>query len=143
MKYTLIICLLGLSIFTACSKDDDNPSQPITASNVSSTLQRDSWRITYYYDTDHEETSNFAGFGFTFGLTGDVVATSTLTLVSGSWATATDDSQVKLTFVFTTPAEFAELNEDWRVTERTDSKVKLEHVNSGGAGTDYLTFEKN
>lgn len=143
MKRTLMICLLGLTLFSACSKDDDNPTQTITTSNVSSTLQTDSWRITYYYNTDHEETANFVGYSFVFGAAGDVIATSTLTLVSGSWSTAIDNSQVKLVLLFTTPANFGELSEDWHVTERTDSKIKLEHISGGSGGSDYLTFEKN
>jgi hypothetical protein len=44
---------------------------------------------------------------------------------------------------FASPADFADLSDDWDVVSRTDSKVQLIDVSGGNGGTDYLTFEKN
>ncbi len=131
--------LLGL---TACDKDDDN-SSIITTTNVTSTVSSGTWRVTYYWDTDHEETSNYNGFNFIFSSGGILNASNTLFGTSGTWVTGIDDSKVKLVITFTSPASFVELSEDWEVTARTDTKVTLRHISGGGGGTDYLTFEKN
>ena len=63
--------------------------------------------------------------------------------ITGTWSTGTDDSQVKLVLAFSTPAQFADISDDWHVTERTDTKITLQDVSGGNGGTDYLTFEKN
>jgi hypothetical protein len=44
---------------------------------------------------------------------------------------------------FTTPANFAEISDDWQVTERTAARIKLQDLSGGNGGTDYLIFEKN
>lgn len=116
---------------------------PLTNTSASTTLKSGTWRITYYYDTDHEETSSYSGYNFTFTSNGTVSASNGATTVSGTWSTGSDDSQVKLILDFGTTVPFDELNDDWHVTELTDAKVKMEDVSGGGGGTDYLTFEKN
>ena len=44
--------------------------------------------------------------------------------------------------MFTTPAEFMDLSDDWDVINITDSKIELIDVSGGNGGTDYLTFER-
>lgn len=39
--------------------------------------------------------------------------------------------------------EFEDLNDDWDLISRSDSKIELFDVSGGNGGTDYLTFEKN
>lgn len=134
--------MLSLAFLTACSKDDDN-SAGTSSAEVRNTLVSGTWRVTYYWDTDHDETANFSAYNFTFLSSGTVNATSSLLTVTGSWATGVDDSKVKLTLAFTSPADFVEISDDWHVIERTSTKVRLQDVSGGGGGTDYLTFEKN
>jgi hypothetical protein len=135
----LIVAIASLFFFVACNKSDDNN---ITASAVTSTVTTGGWRVTYYWDTDHEETSNFTGYTFTFGSAGVLTAVNGGTTVTGTWAAGTDDSKAKLIITFATPSNFAELSEDWHVIERTDTKVRMQHVSGGNGGTDYLTLEK-
>ncbi len=115
----------------------------LTNTNTSNTIKNGTWRITYYYDTDHEETSSYSGFNFTFASNGTVAATNGIITVNGTWTTGSDDSQVKLILNFGSTVPFDELNDDWHVTELTDVLVKMDDVSGGGGGTDYLTFEKN
>jgi len=148
MKKLLFIPLaFSLFILSACSNDNNdnnnNNNNNPTPTTVSNTLSSGTWRITYYWDTDREETSNFSGYAFTFGSGNVLTAVNGSTTVSGTWVTGLDDSNVKLILAFSTPASFAELSDDWHVTERTDTRIKLEDVSGGGSGTDYLTFEKN
>ncbi len=137
-KLGLVGMVIGIAMLvTACN--DTN----ITNSETANIIKNGTWRITYYYDTDHEETSSFSGFNFTFNENGTVTAIKGISSVSGTWSTGTDDSQVKLILNFGANTPFDELNDDWHVIELKDVKVRLEDVSGGGGGTDELTFEKN
>jgi hypothetical protein len=65
---TLLLSLVGLSISLAvsCNKDS-NTTSSISTSEVTNTINSGFWRITYYWDTDHDETANFSGYVFSFG----------------------------------------------------------------------------
>lgn len=141
MKKLLFNLFLLSTLLFSCSDDDDNSS--ITPSNVNATVTSGSWRVTYYWDNDHEETSNFAGYSFVFNANGTVVATKAATTVDGSWSTLNDDNKVKLNLVFPSPADFVEISDDWHTVERTDTKIRLQDVSGGSGEIDYLTFEKN
>lgn len=138
MKKLFLWALMVMISMVACKKED---AASITTSNVNSTISTGSWRVTYYWDSNKDETSNFTGYSFSF--TGNTVtATKTASTVNGTWAIGTDDSKVKLILAFASPADFLEISDDWHVIERTDTKIKLQDVSGGNGGVDYLTFEK-
>jgi hypothetical protein len=134
-----VFIALGL---TSCKKDEPSTSN-ITTSNVTTTVSAGTWRVTYYWDTNRDETANFNGFNFTFGTSNLVSASNSLLTINGTWSIANDDSKIKLILAFTTNANFIEISDDWHVIERTDTKIRLQDVSGGNGGTDYLTFEKN
>ncbi len=134
-----VFIALGL---TSCKKDEPSTSN-ITTSNVTTTVSAGTWRVTYYWDTNRDETANFNGFNFTFGTSNLVSASNSLLTINGTWSIANDDSKVKLILAFTTRANFIEISDNWHVIERTDTKIRLQDVSGGNGGTDYLTFEKN
>ncbi|MEN9913679.1 MAG: hypothetical protein RL528_412 [Bacteroidota bacterium] len=141
MKKIVFHLLVFSVLFFSCKKDDNNPS--ISTSNVTSTVSTGNWRITYYWDTDHDETNNFIGYSFVFNTNGTVTATKAANTITGTWTTRNDDNKIKLVLSFSSPADFIEISDDWHTIERTDSKIKLQDVSGGNGGTDYLTFEKN
>jgi hypothetical protein len=141
MKNILLLALL-ITIGISCSKDD-NSSSSITPGNVSNTVTSGTWRITYYWDTDHEETSNYNGYNFTFATGGILTAVKTGSTVTGSWSTGMDDSKTELVIGFASPASFVEISDDWEVIENSPTKIRLQDVSGGNGGTDLLTFEKN
>lgn len=142
MKRLIPFVFLFFSMFMIGCKDDSSSNNP-TPNTVSGVLQSDSWRVTYYWDTDHEETSSFANYQFVFSSNGVVTATRSGTTINGSWATILDDSKTKLVLDFASPADFEEISDDWEVIEQTGSKIRLQDISGGNGGTDYLTFEKN
>lgn len=128
----------------ACNNEDSTNSNQ---TKVISTVSSGTWRITYFYDTDKEETANFTGFNFTFG--SSLTATKGSTTYTGTWSVtdsnSNDDSMDDLDFniLFTAPPDFEDLSDDWDILEMTDTKIKLIDISGGNGGTDYLTFEKN
>lgn len=141
MKKPLLGVILLSSLLFSCKKDDNNTT--ISTTNLTSTVSSGNWRITYYWDTDHEETNDFTGYSFVFNSNGTVTATKAANFINGSWSTANDDSKVKLILSFSTPSAFLEISDDWHTIERTDTKIKLQDISGGNGGTDFLTFEKN
>jgi hypothetical protein len=143
MKAIGIIFLFGM-LAVACNNDDANPSNQSKIENIA---KSGTWRITYFYDTDKEETTNFTGYNFTFGST--LTATNGVNTHTGTWSitdsNSNDDSMDDLHFniAFTAPPDFEDLSDDWDIIEVTETKIKLTDVSGGGGGTDYLTFEKN
>jgi hypothetical protein len=143
MKSIRLFFLLLLAA-TACNQDDSTTSNQ---TKVIDTVSSGTWRITYFYDTDKEETANFTGFNFTFG--SSLTATKSSTTYTGTWSVtdsnSSDDSMDDLHFniLFTAPPDFEDLSDDWDILEMTDTKIKLIDISGGNGGTDYLTFEKN
>lgn len=107
------------------------------------------WRITYYYDTDHEETIDFNGFNFTFGANNILTASIGTITNTGTWtitdSNSNDDNLSDLDFniSFATPAQFVEITDDWEIIEKSNTVIKLKDVSGGNGGIDYLTFTKN
>lgn len=140
MKLIFLLFAMTMLLFS-CSSGDDSPVP--NSSGVTETVKSGTWRITYFWDTDKEETTHYQGYAFTFSQNGDLIASNGTNTYTGSWSTGNDDSQVKLNINFTAPEDFVEISDDWHVVEQTASKIRLEDVSGGNGGTDLLTFEKN
>jgi hypothetical protein len=140
--FMLSLCVLSILLTISCNKDN-NTSPAISTTEVSNTISAGSWRVTYYWDKDHEETANFSGYVFSFGAGNVLTAIKTGSTVTGTWSVGNDDSKVKLFLTFTTPASFVKITDDWQVIERTSTRIKLQDLSGNSGGTDYLTFEKN
>jgi hypothetical protein len=139
-KWIVLITFLML----ACSSDSDSIKK-----SVVSKVSTGTWTVTYYLDSDTDETTNYTGYNFTFGASNVLTATNGTNTYTGTWSVTTsnssDDSFDDLDFniAFATPALFEELSDDWDIVEVTSTKIELVDVSGGGGGTDYLTFTRN
>ncbi|HEX6892677.1 MAG TPA: hypothetical protein VF141_18345 [Chryseolinea sp.] len=148
---TAMFVLLALFFIVACD-DDDNNNSTSEVTKVRNTVVNGQWKITYFFDTDTDETDNFAGYVFEFASNDILTATKGSTNVSGSWSVTDNDSgddhsngdydDIDFNISFASPADFEELTEDWEIISLTSTKIELRHVSGGGGGTDLLTFEK-
>jgi hypothetical protein len=145
----ILLCLFMLNVASTCS-DDDNNNSSSDPTPVINTVTSGTWRVTYYFDTDSNETSDFAGYNFTFGSSNVLTATNGTNTYTGSWSVTNDDSDddnpssdLDFNILFASPANFADLSDDWDIVSRTSTKIELIDVSGGNGGTDYLTFEKN
>lgn len=147
LPLVFIICL-----FSKCSNDDNSlPNNPsVDPTPVINTVKNGIWRITFYEDSGVNETTNFAGYNFTFGSGGVLTTTNDANTYNGSWSVTSDNSgddspsnDLDFNIAFSAPPNFADLTEDWNIIEYTTTKVRLVHISGGNGGTDYITFEKN
>lgn len=124
----------------SCKKNDDNNPN---SSDVATTITSGNWRITQFLEDNVDETAHFSGYMFTFNPAGTATAVKSGNTVNGYWSAGNDDSKVKLNLEFGNNDPWEELNEDWQVLERNDTKIRLQHVSGGDGSTDFLTFERN
>lgn len=110
----------ALLIASACqsSKNDNNP---VPASD----LNNSTWRVTYFFDRDKEETSDFNGYTFEFREDGSFVAN----LPGGGTQTGTwqfQDQNTELAILIAGGKPLDDItDDDWDVTEHTANSLKL------------------
>ena len=85
MKVPYLYLLIFSSLLFSCKKNDT--STTLTTTSVTTTVSTGNWRVTYYWDTDHEETTNFNGYNFVFNSNGTITATKATSTINGTWST--------------------------------------------------------
>lgn len=126
MKNFLFLSVLLTLVFSNCksSSSDDNPGPDQQLSGTK-------WVVTYFWDKDKEETSNFSGYSFEFKSDGTVVAYAPGGgTTSGAWNTHFDDSKDKLLIAIAGVKPLDDLSQDWVILEKTDSVMKLKDDNT-------------
>jgi hypothetical protein len=109
-------------------------------SNFESILTSGSWFVTYFFD-DQDETSDFAGYEFTFATNNTAQAVNTTNTVDGTWSlTGSNTPDLNLFFGINNP--FDELEEDWDIIEATQDIIKLKHISGGDGSVDFLTYKR-
>lgn len=150
MRMVIATSLLSVMLMVSCNDDDDDSPPNVTIEDqVENNVQKGTWRITKFIDSDEDETNNFAGYNFTFGDSGVLTASNGTNTYEGTWSitdsNSNDDSPDDLDFNinFNLMNDFEDLNDDWDFISQSASKIELIDVSGGNGGTDYLTFQKN
>lgn len=146
MKFLTYLSLL-VAFAWGCSDDPETEENPKIA-EVEQIVTSGKWRISYFFDTDKEETDKYEEYTFQFLPSGSLVANSGPDAVSGAWSVKdegrNDDNSDDIDFniSFTTSPLLDELSDDWEIISTTGTKIELRHVSGGNGGTDLLTFER-
>jgi hypothetical protein len=143
-----LFCLFTLTMVSSCSSDDDsNSSQDPTP--VINAAKQGAWRITSYIDSGNNETDHFTGYTFTFGNGNVLTASNGTNTYAGTWSVMTDNSNddnpssdLDFNIFFASPADFADLTDDWDIVSYTATTFSLIDVSGGNGGTDTLVFTK-
>ena len=148
---SLVFVFLSLLLIMSCSSDDDSNSNNNTQSDVQNNVQSGTWQITNFIDSGTDETSDFAGYDFTFESSGVLNANNGTNDFNGTWSVTNsdsnddspDDNDLDFNINFNLTNDFEDLNDDWDVISQSSNKIELTDVSGGNGGTDFLTFEKN
>lgn len=132
MKQLLCLSAIAFLALSACKKSSNN-TLPLT-------LGGSTWVVSYFWDKDKDETSDFAGYTFLFNADGTLTASLPGHADrTGTWTLS--DSDTKLTLKIAGTEALDELNEDWQVLEFSDTLIKLQDDND--THEEVLHFQKN
>lgn len=131
MRHLSIIFLAIVVLFSACKTEDNNVNPSGGGNNNSGVLVTGvNWRVSYFYDNDKDETSDFSGYTFEFRSDNTLVANNGSNTTSGTWNEIVDDNLPRLVIQLnTTNDKLDELNDDWVVESKTASEIKLKDDN--------------
>lgn len=122
-------------------KDCDTNSGTGGNQNFTAVLTDGTWHVSYFFD-NIDETSNYNGYNFTFNSNGSVAAVKGTNNIGGTWSTSVNSGQDIFLLKFD-DSRLDELEDDWKITEYTTTKVRLKNESSSSGETDYLYFTKN
>lgn len=142
-KIEFIIATAFVIVMLASCTKDDSVLSDLTTSEVTSTLDGNTWKVTYYFDnSDGESTDDFAGYTFVFYEDGSINASNSGETFSGTWLIKNSDDDPdfdkEIEFTISGNKQMDELDGSWLITELTDSSVKLKDDN----GAEEMHFEK-
>lgn len=145
MKKLLVLVTIALIGLNACKKVEGES----TDQEAGVIMQKDSWRMTGYYDDGVDKLVNFTGYAFYFNADGTVRAFRNGTEHFGTWTTtqvyALGDSTLvegmKLQFENVRPVSF--LNKTWEVISKTTKRVQLRTQDVAKGPFDDVFFNIN
>lgn len=134
----LIFCSILFSMqFIACtnSDDDSSPSTPNNNGNPNT----GSWKVTYFWDKDKEETSKFNSHSFEFQGNGTLVATTNGGNYTGTWSKNSGGTRFNISISGTDALD--EMTDDWLLDEMTTTIIKLRDDNAEHLEQLYLELQ--
>lgn len=105
---------------------------------LSSILVVGIWYVFYFSDDDTDQTTEFAGYNFTFLSNGYVSVIKNNTAINGTWNSYSDDGIEKFDMSFSGDT-LDELDEDWKVIEYNSTSIRLKR---GDSEPHYLYLNK-
>lgn len=132
------------------SKTDDysNGITPIDNKNIVTIIVTDgTLKVTYYWNSDLNETINFDGYSFTFRANNLLTATDGKNTYNGTWSITNtnsyidDLSDVKFDINFTSTANLMETIDHWAAIN--PSYIPLNDLICGSSEAEFSTFSKN
>jgi hypothetical protein len=137
-------------LIVGCGEDPD-PDRNTKLDEVQDVVTVGRWRISYFLDSDKDETADFAEYVFQFQPSGALIATDGPTSLTGSWAVTEDSDSnddidtyedIDFDISFVSSPVLSELTEDWEIIAISNTKIELKHISGGNGSTDLLTFDK-
>lgn len=127
----VLLVLFSFFLFLSCSKSDSDSNTTLTGN----------WRVSYFFDSGKDETSDYTGYNFQFNTDATMTATRNAVTTHGTWSIISDDNHKKFVIVLsTTDKDLLELNDDWLLLSQTSNEIKLQDDNP--SSNEQLTFTK-
>jgi hypothetical protein len=121
---------------------DDNSGGGGGSADFSDVITNGTWYVSYFFEDDDNETSDYIGYNFTFSSNGTITVVKASATTNGSWTNYVDSGDDIMDLNFD-DSNLDELEEDWEITEYSSTVVKLKNISGGDGETDYLYFTKN
>lgn len=139
MKTLLFYSLLIALAVNTMSCDRSNAVDPTTSQIVSS----GTWRVTLFTDSGNDETSDFAGYSFTFNSGGVLNAVKNGITTNGTWSINTSSNKfiIDLGPKVVSNKPLGELTDDWKILSNTTTEIRLTDDNA--VSSEFVTFTKN
>lgn len=133
--------LIGLAIMiSACTNTPDLGAE--LAADTAFLEASGSWRVSYFWDKDKEETDDFNGYEFFFESNGVFrVVPSSGQEVVGNWRRSRDDGFERLVLQIPGTKPLEEVNDDWILLKMEDKLIILQDDRSGPE-TESLHFSR-
>lgn len=138
MKTTFGFLLLTILLsFSACENDTSEslPDAP-SAGDLTST---DSWVVSYFFDKDEDETSDFSGYTFYFLENNRFEARFGNQVTAGTWQVNQSSRKVIINIAGASPLD--ELTDDWLIDTWNDTLLELRDDND--EHDEFLHFQRN
>ena len=138
MKKMIVFFGLSALVLAGCTKKDSSD-----VSSVADAVTSGTWRVTHFSERTNNETSDFAGYTFTFLNNGKVQASKNGVVKEGNWSESTSSQRLVIDLGAKTDANkpLGELTDDWVITPKTATKINLTDDNA--ASNELLEFTKN
>ena len=138
MKKMIVFFGLSVLVLAGCTKKDSSD-----VSSVADAVTSGTWRVTHFSERTNNETSDFAGYTFTFLNNGKVQASKNGVVKEGNWSESTSSQRLVIDLGAKTDANkpLGELTDDWVITSKTATKINLTDDNA--ASNELLEFTKN
>lgn len=127
----LLTFTLFLFLFS-CHKNDDN--------NSNTDISQGTWSVSLFTDSGNDETTDFAGYSFTFGAGGVLTVQRGAVFQTGTWNKGSDFN-IDLGDKSDTNKPLGELTDNWKIISISSTEIKLTDDNP--ASNEFLTFSKN
>ena len=118
MKKLSVLAILISCLFVACQNNSN-----------STIITEGTWRVAHYTDSGKDETSDFAGYTFTFKSNGQFVATVGSTTTTGTWS-ETSSNTPRLIIAIAGTKQLDEISDDWILVEKTTTSIKIKDDNA-------------
>lgn len=121
--------------FAACTSIENYT----IAKSATPVVTKGVWKVNLYSDANNDKTNDFAGYTFTFNVSGSVIANKNGVDVNGNWGEDNISKRIKLELNATDPA-LVQLNNYWDITSITNSKVSLQNNTSATTKLNITTL---
>ena len=134
---------ISLLLLISCKRESN-----VTQTSVENSLIDSNWSISFYQDSDEDQTSNYQGYIFYFGEDNVLRAEKNGILETGTWSisdsNSSDDSIDDLHLNIVLYGDpLSDLTDDWDIQTYNNKNIKLIDVSGGNGGTDIVIFDKN
>lgn len=136
MKIKSILTAVVILFLTgSCSRTADLTNDP------AQTATSGTWRVTLFSERGVDETTDFAGYSFTFSSNGTVTAVNGANSKSGTWSSSSSKFNIDLGPKTDSNKPLGELTDDWQIISVSETEIRLTDDNA--SRNELLTFSKN